>query len=43
MICRFGRSIGSGLFQFELILLKIPLAIGVTSTRSVLAGCVHCA
>jgi hypothetical protein len=26
MICRFGWSIGSGLFQFELILLKIPLA-----------------
>lgn len=34
MICRFGWSIGSGLFQFGLILLKIPLADWGHITRS---------
>jgi hypothetical protein len=36
MICRFGWSIGPGLFQFGLILLKIPLADwgNTTSQRS---------
>jgi hypothetical protein len=43
MICRFGWSIGSGLFHFELILLKIPLADGVTPPAAFLflqAACI---